>query len=123
VDGPGLLAYPTNINAYSQLSSLLSVGNLRTEKGKCELYKADVYQYSKDMKFIIIPPGVLNEQFQFEPSFKKTLEEYRDTLGKDIYLAGCRYYNGDDGKQLHQLSQLSAFFNIPLVATNDVHYS
>src|SRR6186713_575335 len=122
MDGPGLLAYPTNINAYSQLSSLLSVGNLRTEKGKCELYKADVYRYAKGMKFIIIPPGILNEQFQFEPSFKETLEEYRDALGKDIYLAGCRYYNGDDGKQLHQLSQLSAFFNIPLVATNDVHY-
>lgn len=122
VDGPSLLAYPTNNFAYSSLSSLLTVGNRRTEKGKCELYKTDVYQYSKDLKFIAIPPDVLNEQFQFDPLFKKALQEYKDALGNDLYLAATRYYNGDDAKQLHRLSQLSGFFRIPLVATNNVHY-
>ncbi|ULT46388.1 hypothetical protein KRR40_27100 [Niabella defluvii] len=39
VDGFSLLAYPTDKDAYSRLSALLTVGNLRTEKGKCELYK------------------------------------------------------------------------------------
>lgn len=37
LDGPSLLAYPTNREAYSRLSSLLTEGNLRTEKGKCDL--------------------------------------------------------------------------------------
>lgn len=32
LDGPSLLAYPTNKNAYSQLSALLTIGNRRTEK-------------------------------------------------------------------------------------------
>src|SRR6267154_2511715 len=50
-DGPSLLAFPTDISAYSLLSNLLTVGNLRTEKGKCELYKAAVYEYSKGLKF------------------------------------------------------------------------
>src|SRR4051812_45200850 len=45
LDGPSLLAYPTNVEAYSQLCSLLTAGNLRAEKGECHLYKADVYQY------------------------------------------------------------------------------
>ena len=34
-DGISLLAYPTNGKAYAQLCNLLSVGNLRAEKGKC----------------------------------------------------------------------------------------
>src|SRR5688572_21750278 len=46
IDGPSLLALPTNLEAYSQLSNLLTVGNLRTEKGQCHLYKADVYAHA-----------------------------------------------------------------------------
>src|SRR6185369_13203150 len=60
-DGPSLLALPTDINAYSRKSNLLTVGNLRTEKGKCELYKADVFEYATGTKFIIIPPTTLNK--------------------------------------------------------------
>ena len=36
LDGPGLLAYPTNKDGYSQLCNLLTIGNFRTEKGKCD---------------------------------------------------------------------------------------
>jgi len=56
VDGPSLLAYPTNHNAYARLSALLTEGNLRTEKGKCELYKRDVYAHKESMLFIVVPP-------------------------------------------------------------------
>src|SRR5438132_768637 len=52
-DGISLLAYPTNMQAYSQLCNLLTRGNRRTEKGDCQLYKADVYEYSNDTKFIV----------------------------------------------------------------------
>src|SRR6202012_1444797 len=45
LDGHSLLAYPTDIMAYGRLSALLSVGNLRAEKGECHLHKADVYAY------------------------------------------------------------------------------
>ena len=34
LDGLSLLAYPTNIKAYSQLCNLLTIGNRRAEKGK-----------------------------------------------------------------------------------------
>src|SRR4051794_9818186 len=39
IDGASLLGYPTSKEAYSQLCALLTKGNLRTEKGKCDLYK------------------------------------------------------------------------------------
>lgn len=70
LDGPSLLAYPTDKNAYSQLSSLLTTGNLRAEKGECILYKADVYQYHKGVKLVVLPPPVLNNIFEFDPSLK-----------------------------------------------------
>jgi error-prone DNA polymerase len=92
VDGPSLLAFPTDINAYSQLSNLLTVGNLRTEKGKCDLYKADVYSHAKGSKFIVLPPAALNDTFDFDERFKKVLHEYREAFGEHLYkLSSCIY--------------------------------
>src|SRR5688572_844748 len=122
LDGNSLLAYPTDIDAYSRLSHLLTTGNLRAEKGECSLYKQDVYDHSKGMKFILLPPAVLNEQFDFDVCFKTVVKEYREAFGKDLYVAATRRYSGDDQKHLYRLSQLSLSLDIPLVATNNVHY-
>lgn len=122
MDGPSLLAFPTDRHAYSQISSLLTVGNLRAEKGECHLYKADVYKHAKGSKFVAIPPPALNEVFDFDLSFKKVLEEYRDALGEHLYVAVSRTYCGDDAKLLFRIYQLSAKLHVPMVATNDVHY-
>jgi len=122
LDGPSLLAYPTDKDAYSRLSTLLTIGNLRAEKGSCHLYKADVYRHAKGMKFMIVPPTSLNELFDFEASFYGAAEEYREALGPDCYLAASRLYGGDNGKQLYRLSQLAGRLDIPLTATNDVYY-
>ena len=121
-DGCSLLAYPTNIKAYSLLSNLLSIGNIRAEKGDCKLFKADVYSHSEGIKFIIIPPTELNELFYFEPSFIETIKEYKAHFGNNVYLSATRYYQGDDGKYIFRLAELSAQYNVPMVATNDVHY-
>ena len=121
-DGPSLLAYPTNREAYSRLSALLSKGNLRAEKGDCILYKKDVFEHAGDIKFIALPPAELTGTFNFEPTFEHHLNEYRDAFGSSLYLAATRSYQGDDSKKLFRLSQLSKQLDIPLVATNDVHY-
>lgn len=83
------------MKTYSLLSNLLSVGNIRTEKGECKLYKSDVYSHLEGMKFIIIPPTELNEHFCFEPSFIETVKEYKAHFGNNFYLAATRY-QGDD---------------------------
>ncbi len=121
-DGPSLLAFPTDIHAYSQLSNLLTVGNLRTEKGKCELFKADVYCHSKGLKFIALAPDTLNEVFDFDQQFKKNIKEYKEAFGENLYLAATRTYGGQDAKHLYRLAQLAKQLNAPMVATNDVHY-
>jgi len=122
LDGPSLLAYPNNRTAYSFLCNLISRGNLRAEKGECHLYKADVFEFSKGIKFIVIPPNKLNSLFDFEDTFKQALQEYKNAFGENIYIAATRFYQGQDTKYLHRISQLSVMFNIPMVATNDVHY-
>jgi error-prone DNA polymerase len=122
LDGPSLLAYPTTKYAYSQLSALLTIGNRRAEKGECHLYKEDVYAYKQGMKFITVPPSVLNSSFDFDISFEKILQEYKSVLSNDLYVAAARRYSGDDNKSLYQLAQLSKRLEIKMVATNDVHY-
>ncbi|HEY0680609.1 MAG TPA: PHP domain-containing protein, partial [Chitinophagaceae bacterium] len=122
LDGPSLLAYPTNCKAYSLLSNLITNGNLRAEKGDCKLYTADVFLHSNGIKFIVLPPDVLNDQFDFDAPFKKALQDYRYAFGDNLYIAASRYYLGDDAKFLYRLSQLSSSFRIPMIATNDVHY-
>ncbi len=122
LDGYSLLAYPTNKEGYARLSGLLSEGNLRAEKGKCHLYKADVYRYAKDILFVLIPPASLNTEFEFEKEFAEALEEYKQELGDTLYLGMIRSYQANDSKKLFQLAELAKEYKVPLVAMNDVHY-
>jgi error-prone DNA polymerase len=117
-NGPSLLAYPTNHHAYARLSALLTLGNLRTEKGKCELYKADVYAYREGILFAVVPPARLNSRFELDEDFLDTLKEYRRELGKALFLAAAFNYQGQDAKRLYRLAETS----VPLVAVGDIHY-
>ncbi|SDE35827.1 error-prone DNA polymerase [Mucilaginibacter pineti] len=117
LDGPSLLAYPTNQTAYSRLSGLLTLGNLRAEKEKCYLYKEDLYEYSEGSIFVIIPPQSITADFELPKKFKKEAAEYRQNI-RNLYLAASRTFTDGDAKRLFLLSELG----IPLVATNDVHY-
>ncbi|RZK79090.1 MAG: error-prone DNA polymerase [Pedobacter sp.] len=122
IDGPPLLAYPTDQASYSRLSQLLTLGNLRAEKGQCHLYKSDVYSLSEGMLFISIPPDALTTAFTLEPDYEHQLREYKSQFGSSLYLAAIRTYQTDDHKRIFRLAELSKHLNVPLVATNDVHY-
>jgi len=107
LDGPALLAYPTDKDAYARLSALLTRGNLRAEKGECHLYKSDVYEYAKGMKLVVAPAPVLGGgvsaaagEFVIEPEFAAAVAEYREALGRGLYLGGWRGNRSEDGKQL-----------------------
>jgi len=121
-DGPSLLAYPTDIHAYARLSNLLTIGNLRAEKGNCELYKADVYAHAEGIKWVVVPPDSLNSSFACDESFVKNVMEYAQVLKPNLFIAATRTYQGQDAKRLHRMLQLAQQLQISMVATNDVHY-
>ena len=122
LDGPSLLAYPTDREAYGRLSAMLSEGNFRAEKGKCFLYRNDVFENREGILFIAIPPDGLSKGFDFEPSFPQALKDYKQNLGSSLYLAANRSYQGQDQKRLFRIDELSKRLNVPMVATNDVYY-
>lgn len=122
LDGPSLLAYPTDKEAYGRLSALLTLGNMRAEKGSCHISRADVYAHSKGIIFTLVMPGILNRRFEYEADFISAVAQYTEALGKQLYLAATRTYLGNDDKLIFRTKQLSDFYGIPVVATNDVHY-
>src|SRR5690606_21136013 len=69
LDGPSLLAYPTDRDAYGRLSTLLTVGNIRAEKGECYLNRADVYKHAEGMEFIAVPPDKLTDTFEVDADY------------------------------------------------------
>jgi len=121
IDGPSLLAYPTDKPAYARLSGLLTMGNLRAEKGECHLYRKDVFDCTEGIIYIIIPPEKLDQLFNFEASFEKDVEEYSRAI-KHLYIAANRNYKANDNKRLFRIQKLAERYRVPMVATNDVHY-
>jgi error-prone DNA polymerase len=122
IDGTALLAYPTDKDAYARLSALLSMGNIRAEKGQCHMYKADVFNEAKGIKFIAVAPSLLNEHFELAAEFVNDLREYKEALGDDLYIGATRAYHAHDGKLLYRIAELAKELRVPMVATNDVYY-
>lgn len=122
LDGPSLLAYPKDKEAYSRLSALLTLGNQRAEKGKCYLYKEDIFANTDGIIFIIVPPTSLNAYFEFEEQFVNDVAEYKCNITSDLYIAASRTYQASDNKRLFRIQELADRNRIKMVATNDVHY-
>lgn len=122
MDGTSLLAYPTNKDGYARLSALLTLGNLRAEKGECHLYKQDVFNHTKDILFAAIAPDGLDKNFLLDASFETDIAQYQQVLRGQLWITATRYYMGDDSKRIFRVAELAARYHIPLLATNDVHY-
>ena len=102
LDGPSLLAYPTDQAAYSRLSGLLTIGNLRAEKEKCFLYKQDVYEHAEGTIFVVVPPDTITADFELPQKFKNEVAEYKQNF-KNLYLAASRTFADGDAKRLFLL--------------------
>jgi error-prone DNA polymerase len=117
IDGYSLLAYPMNVAGYRRLSRLLTVGNRRADKGKCDLTYDDLAQYADDLIAIVLPPRNIDD-----PAFLERLCRLARLYGDRCYLAGSMLFRGDDARRLACLDNLAAKMKVRFVATNDVHY-
>jgi error-prone DNA polymerase len=113
---PEIVAYPTDMAAYSRLCSLLTVGNLRTVKGECDLYIEDLKAFAEGNLFILDPDEEAWE------SIEATLQHLRSIAPKRVWLAAACRYHGDDRERLNRLADLANRSNVKLLAVNDVLY-
>ncbi len=120
---PSLLCFPTDRAAYGRLTQLLSVGQLRTRKGKCELRYADLMKHGKGQIFVVLPQAEFgsadNHAFQ---DFNTHIIRIATDFPGSVYLSASRFYGTHDLKRLHHLSTLAGQAGIPMVATGDVLY-
>jgi error-prone DNA polymerase len=113
-DAPDIIAYPTTREAWGRLTQLLSVGNLRGEKGACILTFADLLEYCAEMALILLPNRKPNDEQYLQKLNAKT-----DTL----WIGATMHRAGRDKRQLANLETLSAKTGIRLIATNDPLYA
>ena len=116
-DGHSLLAYPTDLDAYKRLSRLLTVGNRRAGKGKCDLAFDDLAAHAEGILAIVLPPRRPDD-----PAFRERLGALARLFGDRCYLAATALFRGDDARRLARLDDLADEMGVGLVATNDVHY-
>ncbi len=118
-----LLLYPTSLPSYSNLSRLLTLGKRRAPKGECHLTLHDCLDHHAGLLAIIVPPFPAHGDFVPCENFINLLSSLRAVFDDDrLSLAARRLYTSEDHRTLEQLATLSRHTNIPLVATNDVHY-
>jgi error-prone DNA polymerase len=116
VDGTSLLCWPTDRPAYARLSSLLTLGKRRADKGHCELTLDDVETYGAGQLWGLIPPDRPAEDFA------RRLHELAGRWQGQLWLVANHRYGGDDAERLDRLAELATAERVPLLATNDVHY-
>ena len=122
--GLSLLCYPRDRAAYGRLCRLLTLGQRRAAKGGCVLHRDDVMAHAEGQVLIALPPDRLDEEAGEEDSepFGAALAALRRRHAGPLYLAAHMLYRGDDRSRLNRLAALAERHEVPLIATNDVHY-
>ncbi len=107
---PDILAYPRDRAAWGRLTRLLTVGNLRAEKGDCILHLDDLLAHSFGLELIATGGDTL------------LLSRLRAAAPGRVRLAASMLYRGRDRTRLARLAALARESQVPLIAVNDVHF-
>lgn len=112
-----ILAYPKNRKGWGHLCRLLTIGNLRSEKGSCQLTRHDLVNWSTHLLFCVLPGANAHNDLDV---FTEELAFLKEHIKEAIYLALIPHYDGHDQYRFACLSELSEKIFIPLMASNDV---
>ncbi len=115
-----------NNQGYQNLMRLVSLGFLEGFYYKPRVDKELLREFNKGLIALSgcisgeVPKYIISGQYE---SAKKILEEYIDIFGKDNFFLELQDSGIPDQKKVNKtLLELSLEYDIPLVATNDVHY-
>jgi error-prone DNA polymerase len=117
---PDIAAYPMTRKGWGRLTRLLSLGNLRAEKGNCILRLDDLLEWADEIAMIVLPARAPR------PPHRNTeadiLRQLRARISH-LWLAASMPRAGSDKRRLAMLASLAKETAIPLLATNDALYS
>jgi len=113
---PDIVAYPRDKAAYGRLCQLLTVGNLRAQKGQCIIRFEDLLPYAEGQLFILLA----NEE-NWDRS-RQALQDLRKLAPDRLWLAASCTYHGHDRQRLNRLADLARQTATKLIAVNDVLY-
>jgi len=117
LDGISIHVYPTDRVSYGRLCRLLTVGKRRTEKGACRLMLNDVIAHADGLLAIALPDADRYDDGE------AALRQLRSIFDADrLSLGACMRYDADDARRLECTVRLARRIDVPLVATNNVHY-
>ncbi len=106
---PDILAYPRDRAGWGRLTRLLTLGNLRAEKGDCILHLDDLLAHSFGLELIAMGGDA------------RLLTQLRTIAPGRVRLAASMLYRGQDRARLKRLVALAHEAQVPLIAVNDVH--
>ena len=107
---PDILAYPRDRAGWGRLTRLLTLGNLRAEKGGCILHLDDLLAHSYGLELIAMSgtTTLLTRLCAIAPG--------------RVRLAASMLYRGRDRARLTRSVALARGCQVPLIAVNDVLY-
>ncbi|MGY5809417.1 error-prone DNA polymerase [Rhizobium sp. LEGMi198b] len=119
---PDILAFPQNRKGWAHLCRLLSAGNLRAEKGECELHEADLLEWGDEMMLALVPDAASVETQEGQAKLEGCLARLWMRFGRKLHMALSPAYDGRDHLFFATLSILALRNGVRLIATNQPLY-
>jgi len=115
---PDMLAYPRDRAGWGRLCRMLTVANMRGEKGAPDLRSRDLWRWARRMSLVVLPDSSAQP---LAPLLDWLIRLKRRFPGT-VRLAAAADYHGDDRFRLRQAADLAQAAGLPLMAVNDVLY-
>ena len=107
---PDILAYPRDRAAWGRLTRLLTLGNLRADKGDCILRLDDLLAHAEGLELVAMAGTA------------RLLAQLREAGPRRVRLAASMLYRGGDRARLARSAAIAHEAGVPLIAVNDVHF-
>ncbi len=123
---PDIIAYPVNRRGWGRLTRLLSLGNLRTDKGSCLLHFADLAEWCEEMALIVLPDRIAPAPAGATTLGGSPLAAKLALLANrtpHLWLGIAMHRTGRDRRRLAEMKTLSTEAGVPLIAINDALYA
>ena len=113
---PDVIAYPETRAGWGRLTRLLTLGNRRAKKGKCEICLRDLLADPEDLLLILVPPDRLT-------GLEEVLTRMNEAAPGAVWLGAVLHRRGDDRRRLARLKAMAERVEVPLLALNDALYA